>query len=162
MFRGLALPNPNIDVLSQKMHLVQNEWGTDGVMGNFLSQAYQLFQVEVGLHGNIFDYSFEDYGDLAMYGFFGNMWQLLWLFGAWFRICNTFDILHLWQDDRAVMEAIADTGIFSQGELVQINRFHHHKMFHSIEDLTQCGGITVHPTMFLQEEGESYRDYFPA
>ncbi len=89
-------PNPNIDVLSLKPHLVQNEWGTDGVMGKLLSQAYQVFLVEVGLHGNIFDYSFEDYGDLATHGFFRNMWQLLWLFGAWFKICGTFDIPHLW------------------------------------------------------------------
>ncbi len=48
MFQGLALPNPNIGVLSGKLHLVQNEWGTDGVMGKLLSQAYQVFQVDVG------------------------------------------------------------------------------------------------------------------
>jgi hypothetical protein len=55
-------------------------------MGNLLSQAYQVFEVEVGLHGNIFDYSFEDYGDLATHGIFRNMWQLLRLFGVWFQI----------------------------------------------------------------------------
>jgi hypothetical protein len=114
MFQGLALPNPNIDVFIQKTHLVQNEWGTGGVMGKLLNQAYQLFQVEFGLHGNIFDYSFEDYSDLATHGFFRNMWPLLWLFGARLRICDTFDKQLLWQDDRAVMEAIADTDIFLQ------------------------------------------------
>jgi hypothetical protein len=57
MFQGLALPNPIIDILSWKLHLVQNEWGTNGVMGKLLSQAYRVFQMEVGLHGNIFDYS---------------------------------------------------------------------------------------------------------
>jgi hypothetical protein len=130
-------------------------------MGKLLSQVYQVFQVEVGLHGNIFDYSFENYGDLATHGFFRNMWQLLQLVGAQFRKCNTFDILLLWQEDRAAMEAIVDTGIFSQRELVRMNRFCHHKKMHSIGDMTQCNGITVHPTMFLQEEGESYRA-FPA
>jgi hypothetical protein len=131
-------------------------------MEKLLSQAYQVFQVEVGLHGNIFfDYSFEGYGDLATHGFLRNMWQLLRLFGARFRICDTFDIPLLWQDDRAVMEANADTGIFSQGELVRINRVCHHKKVHSTGDLIQCNGITVHPIMFLLEEGECYRD-FPA
>jgi hypothetical protein len=62
MFQGLALPNPNIEVLSRKMHLVQSEGGTDGIMGKLLNQAYQVFQVEVSLNGNIFHYSFEDYG----------------------------------------------------------------------------------------------------
>ncbi len=127
MFQGFTLPNPNIDVLSWKLHLVQNEWGTDSVMGNLLSQDYQVFQVEVGLHGNMFDYSFEDYGDLATHGFFRNMWQLLQLFGVWFQLCNTFDIPLLRQDHRAVMEAIVDTGIFLQGEHVRINRVCHHK-----------------------------------
>jgi len=53
MFQGLALPNPNIDVLIRKVHLVQNEWGTNGVMGKLLHHACQIFKVEVGLHGNI-------------------------------------------------------------------------------------------------------------
>jgi hypothetical protein len=61
----------------------------------------------------------------------------------------TFGIPLLWQDDRAVMVAIADTSIFLQGELVRINRVRHHKKVHSIRDLTQCNGITVHHTMFL-------------
>ncbi len=132
MFHGLTLPNP------LKPHFVQNEWGTDGMMGKLLSQAYQVFQVEVGLHGNIFDYFFKDYGDLATYGFFRIMWQFLWLFGARFQICDTFDIPLLQQDDRAVMEVIADTGIFLQGELVRINRVCNHKKVHSIGDLIQC------------------------
>ncbi len=92
MFQGLDLPNPKIDVLSRNLHIVQNEWGTDGVMGKLLNQAYQVFQVEVSLHSDIFDYSFEDYGDLATHGFFRNMWQLPWLFGVRFGICNTFYI----------------------------------------------------------------------
>ena len=80
MFQGLALPNPNKDMLSQKLHLVQSEWGTDGVMGKLLNQAYQVFQVEVGLNGNLFDYSFEVYGNFATHGFFQNLWQLIRLF----------------------------------------------------------------------------------
>jgi hypothetical protein len=75
MFQGLVLLNPNIDVLIRKLHLVQSEWSIDGVMRKLLNQAYQVFQVEVGLNGNIFDYFFENYGDLATHGFFRNMWR---------------------------------------------------------------------------------------
>ncbi len=60
------------------------------------------------------------------------------------------------------MEAIVDTGIFLQGELVRrINEVCHNKKVHSIGDHTQCNKITVHSTMFLWEEEVSYRD-FPA
>jgi hypothetical protein len=53
-FQGLALPNPNIDVLSKKIHLLQSHWDTGSMSGRMLHQAYQVFQVEVGLGGNIF------------------------------------------------------------------------------------------------------------
>ncbi len=53
-FQGLALPNPNIDVLSKKIHLLQSHWDTGSTLGRMLHQAYQVFQVEVDLGRNIF------------------------------------------------------------------------------------------------------------
>jgi hypothetical protein len=53
-FQGLALPNPNIDVLSKKIHLLQSHWDTGSTSGRMLHQAYQVFQVEVRLGRNIF------------------------------------------------------------------------------------------------------------
>jgi hypothetical protein len=158
MFQGLALPNSNIDLVSQKLHLVQNEWGTDGVMGKRMNQDYQVFQVEAGLHCSIFDYSFEDCGDLATHGFIWKMWQLLRLFGVQFRIHVTFDIPLFWQDDRTV-ESVAGTAILSRGDLVRMNRVRHHKKVQSIGDLTQFDRIRVDLVMFLREEGESYRGF---
>jgi hypothetical protein len=53
-FQGLALPNPNIDVLSKKIYLLQSHWDTGSTLGWMLHQAYQVFQVKVGIDGNIF------------------------------------------------------------------------------------------------------------
>ena len=159
MFQGLALPNPNIDMLRRKLHLVQREWGTDGIMGKLLNQVYQVFQVEVGLNGNIFDYSFEDYGDLATHGFFRNLWQLIRLYGVKFRIHATFDIPLLQEDNRTIMDSVTDTSIFSRGELVRLTRYWHHKKVHSLGDLTQCDGITVGPVMYSRNGGMSYREF---
>jgi hypothetical protein len=53
-FQGLAFPNPNIDALSKKIHLLQLHWDTGRMSGRMLHQAYQVFQVKVGLGGNIF------------------------------------------------------------------------------------------------------------
>ncbi len=53
-FQGLALPNPNIDALSQKIHMLQAHWDTGSTSGGMLHQAYQVFQVKVELGGNIF------------------------------------------------------------------------------------------------------------
>ncbi len=53
-FQGLALPNPDIDALSKKIHLLQLQWDTGSTLGRMLHQAYQVFQVEVGLGQKIF------------------------------------------------------------------------------------------------------------
>ena len=105
-------------------------------MGKLLNQAYQVFQVEVGLNGNLFDYSFEVYGNFATHGFFQNLWQLIRLFVSRFPIHDTFDIPLLCKDDRTIMELVADTGIFSRGELIRLNRYWHHKKAHSMGDLS--------------------------
>jgi hypothetical protein len=73
-FQGLALPNPNIDALSKKIHMLQSHWDTGSTFGRMLHQAYQVFQVEVGLGGNIFSGSFVFFGRLATHGFFQNLW----------------------------------------------------------------------------------------
>jgi hypothetical protein len=76
-YQGLALSNPNIDVLSKKIHLLQSHWDTGSMLGWMLHQAYQVFQVEVGLGGNIFSRSFISFGRLTTHGFFQNLWELL-------------------------------------------------------------------------------------
>jgi hypothetical protein len=52
--QGLSLLNPNTDVLSKKIHLLQLHWDKGSKLGWMLHQAYQVFQVKVGLSGNIF------------------------------------------------------------------------------------------------------------
>jgi hypothetical protein len=63
-FQGLALPNPNIDVLSKKTHLLHSHWDTGSTPGRMLHQAYQVFQVEVGLDGISFSNPFTHLADL--------------------------------------------------------------------------------------------------
>jgi hypothetical protein len=81
-FQGLALPNSNIDALSKKIHLLQSHWDTGSTSGRMLRQAYQVFQVEVGLGRNIFSQSFLSFGRLATHGFFCNLWELLHRYGV--------------------------------------------------------------------------------
>ena len=77
-FQGLALPSPNIDVLSTKIHLIREHWGKRGdVTGNMLASAYLIFQTEVGIGGDVLLRPFEKYGNLATHSFFRNLWQLL-------------------------------------------------------------------------------------
>jgi hypothetical protein len=54
---------------------------------------------------------------------------ILRLFGVRFRIHDTIDFPLLWEDDRTIIKLVADTSIFSWGELVRFNRYRHYKKF---------------------------------
>ena len=56
--------------------------------------------------------------------------------------------------------SVTDTGIFSSGELVGINRYRHFKKAHSSGNLVQCGGITVDPIMYLNKKGETSQEFW--
>jgi hypothetical protein len=120
-----------------------------------LTQSYQAFQIDVGLGGNIFGRSFGRLGHLATDGFFKNTWELLDYFGTHLRIHHSFDIPLLRENDRTVMDAIYDTGIFSSKELEQINRVRHHKKLSSDGDMLGCDGRSIMPGMYTQIVGES-------
>ena len=106
-YQGLALPNPNIDGLIKKIHLLQVHWDTGSTTGRMLHQAYQVFQVEVGLGGNIFARSFEVFGQLATHGFFRNCFHR---YSVTFHLHANFDIPLLRSHDHTLMDAVHDTG----------------------------------------------------
>jgi hypothetical protein len=65
-FQKLALPNPNIDVLSSKIHLIREHWDKLGsIVGEMLEAAYLVFQIEVGVGGNVLQRSYEALGCVA-------------------------------------------------------------------------------------------------
>jgi hypothetical protein len=159
-FQGLALPNPNIDVLSSKIHLIQKHWGRPGdIVGDMLAAAYLVFQNEVGIRGKVLLWPFEKYGALATHGFFRNLWQLLSKYGVSLRLPRDSSSSVLRIDDRPLMEAVIDTSIFSTAELVAINRFCHHKRVHSIGDMVCCDGLTIKPSMFTMTKGRSSLEF---
>jgi hypothetical protein len=127
-FQGLALPNPNIDVLSSKIHLIQEHWERPGSMiGKMLESAYLVFQTEVGVRGNVLTRSYKALGCLATHGFFKNLWQLLLRYGVTFHLPSTTAISLLREDDQPLMDAIHDNRIFTTKEIVEINKFCHWK-----------------------------------
>ena len=92
-----------------------------------LALAYLVFQNEVGIGGKVLLWSFEKYGNLVTHGFFQNLWQLLSQYGVSLRLPQDSWISAMCVNNRPLMEALADTGIFSSPELVAINWFRHHK-----------------------------------
>jgi hypothetical protein len=125
-FQGLALPNPNIDVLSKKIYLLQLHWDTGSTSGRMLHQAYQVFQDEVGLGGNLFSRSFIFFGRLATHVFFCNLRELLHRYGVVICLHSNFDIPLLREQDRTLMDAVHDTRIFDWWEQETLNPYRHY------------------------------------
>jgi hypothetical protein len=158
-FQGLALPNPNIDALSKKIHLLQSHWDTGSTSGQMPHQAYQLFQVEVGLGGDFFSQSFISFSRLAMHGFFQNLWELLHRYGVVFCLHPDFDIPLFWEQDRTLMDTVHNTRIFDRQEQETLNLNWHFKGVCSIGDMVCSNGHTIDSTMLTQEAGQSSRDF---
>ncbi len=73
-FQGLALPNPNINILSSKVHLIREHQERKGsIVGKMIEAAYLVFQTEVGVGGNVFTRSYTSLGCLASHSFFKNL-----------------------------------------------------------------------------------------
>ena len=73
-FQGLEMPNPNLDLLCNKIHCLRHNWGTASVTGWILRCSYKVFQVEVRLGGNILARSFSNFLNLATMGWFTHLW----------------------------------------------------------------------------------------
>jgi hypothetical protein len=120
-YQGLGLLNPNIEFLSAKIQLISAYWDNETIVGQLLAQAYGVFQIEVGLGGNIFGQNFKKHGGLSTHGWFKNLWELLHLYSITMRINADFDIPLLRGKDRMIMDAVIETDIFSTKEIDQIN-----------------------------------------
>jgi hypothetical protein len=158
-FQGLALLNPNIDARSKKIHLLQLHWDTGSTLGWMLHQAYQVFQVEVRLGGNIFSQSFISFGRLATHGFFCNLWEFLHRYRVVFCLHSNFDIPLLQEQDCTLMDAVNDTRIFDWQEQETLTWYRHFEGVHCIRDMVCSNGHTIDPTMLTQEAGQSSRDF---
>jgi hypothetical protein len=157
--QGVALPNLNIDVLSKIIHLLQLHWDTGSTSGRMLHQAYQVFQIEVGLGGNIFPRSFVAFCRFATHSFFQNLWELPHRYGVVFCIHGNFNILLLWEHDHTLMDAVHDTGIFDRHEQETLNRYWHYKGVHSMGDLVCSDGRTIDPILLTEEAEQSSREF---
>jgi hypothetical protein len=63
------------------------------------------------------------------------------------------------EQDRTLMDAVHDTGIFDLREQETLNWYRHFKGVHSIGDMVCSNGHTIDPTMLTQEAGQSSRDF---
>ncbi len=88
------MPNPNIDVLSQKLHFLQNKWGQPSTMGNMLCQLLEAFQIKAGLGSNIFMEDYTADSILVSNGWGKHLWLLFHYYMVDFQFDTEYQIPH--------------------------------------------------------------------
>jgi hypothetical protein len=83
-----------------KIHLIREHWEKKGsIIRKMLKAAYLVFQMEVGVGGDVLTRSYETLGCLATHSFFKNLWQLLLRYEVTLHLPSTSAILLLREDD---------------------------------------------------------------
>ena len=62
--------NLNVDNLGARIYFIRKNWGLNTAVRHLLQHAYETFQMDVGLDGNIFGRNFDALGYLAEHSWF--------------------------------------------------------------------------------------------
>ena len=148
-FQGLELPNINVDILCRKIYCITNHWGEESITGNLLKQAYEVFQVIVGLPGSIFDWYFKELEPRATHGWFKHLWQLCRKYNVNFQMHSDFDIPLSREGDWTIMEETVKMNIYSSDQLAKINRVRKFKSVHFMANIILRDNISMNHTMLV-------------
>ena len=147
-YQGLGMPNFVVLVLACKLHFLMCFWGFNNhVVGIMLYHAYEAFQMEVGLGGNILTRDFAKLGCLATEGtWFRNFWEYLHHLGVHFTVHDKYHLQPIRDGDVPIMDVLAQLD-GPQHELVRLNRV---RKFHKVTYLSEaalCDGRSIDPAI---------------
>ena len=148
------MPGVNIEILGRKVHLVQRHWGCGDATGKMLKQAYEVFQVEAGLEGNIFARDFRSHEFLVTHGWFRNLWELCDRYKVTFELVGHHLPL-LREGSESIMGKAVRLCFLSRMELIRINRVRKYKHLYDLGDATWADGITICPCVLDASAGSS-------
>ena len=159
MYQGLGMFDLNVERLGAKIFFLRRHWRTPKAMGQMLMQAYETFQMDVGLHGNIFTRPFSELSCLASDSWFFDLWRLLDHFNVTLEVDESNDIEFVREGDRSLVECFVALGCFSPDQLAVLNRFRKFFGVHSLGEILCCDGQTVLPDLRTYRRGTSKREY---
>ena len=159
MFQGLGMFDLNVERLGAKIHFLRRHWNSNEAMGLMVRNAYETFQLDIGLHGNIFTRSFAEFSHLSADNWFYDLWRLCDHFEVSLIIHDSHDVPLLRDGDRALMECFISLGLFSDDQLDTLARFRKYFRVYSLAELLTCDGCTVDRAFLSYHRHDSTRVY---
>ena len=148
-----------VDCFGSRLLFLRQHWKSDSAVGRLLQQAFECFQMDVGLDGNIFNRSFSTLGHLASHSWFKSLWEFCDYYSVDFSFSEDMNINFLREGDKALMECFLLCGVFTIDQLRTLNRVRKYKKVHFLSEILLCDGRMVKPSMMNQHEGHSTRIY---
>ena len=134
-FQGLGMPDFVVMSFACQVYFMQCFWGFDDMVGTLLHFAYEAFQMEVGLGGDIFVRSFDKLGFLATEGtWFRHFWQYASHLGITVKVASKYHLQPLRINDIPFMDFLVQKDI-PKDVLLSCNRV---RKFNKLTYLSEC------------------------
>ena len=105
--------------------------------------AFDNFLIEVGLYGSPFQWSYDDFGQLASDStWFQDLWCLTHAFSADVSFRDEDMVRGVRENDRSLMSEFHRIG-YSGKELASLNIVRHYRNLFHLSDISKCDGVTL-------------------
>ena len=123
--------------------------------------AYEAFQIEVGLYGNILSAAYTSAGCLATDGtWFKNLWEFANEAGVTVELPQAAHFEPIRENDRSLMEWLMQDGLPSM-VIERLNWIWKYKGIVHVSDEATCDGIYLDQTILTDETGDGSSITFP-
>ena len=123
--------------------------------------AFDNFLIEVGLYGSPFQWSYDDFGQLATDStWFQDLWCLTHAFSADVSFRDEDMVRGVRENDRSLMSEFHRIG-YSGKELASLNIVRHYRNLFHLSDISKCDGVTLDEFSVSDFSEKSTHHVFP-
>jgi hypothetical protein len=142
-YQGLGVSQTSRCMLSPKNHFLQRKWDGNDSTSKVAGTIYEAFIVEVGMYGNIFSRSWEEFNSLATkHTWYYNLWELCDRLGVELEVNEKYHNKPVRQGDRSVIDVAIEKG-YRDKTLESINVVRKYLNLMHLSDLVHCDGRTL-------------------
>ena len=157
-YQGINLRQWSIEKLHRDIAMLLRHWGSNSTLSHALQSAYEAFQMELGLDGNIFSRPYSKYKDLVSHSWFALLWQYATLYSVVIHMNPRHTLKPTRIGDIALIELFSRRG-YSGNLLVTLNRVRKYYRVHSLADILLADGKTLNPQFLLRRQANSTRTF---
>ena len=141
-FQGLGIHDPYVQQGIEHIKMILRHGHTDDIPGKLLTFTIEGTQLEAGLTGNLFDYDFHKYGELATTSWIKATWRFVWEYNISLNIQPTlFPLLR--HRDKPLINEIINRGPWTTYDIRCIKICMQYMDLFSLSDIVNAAGTQI-------------------